>query len=274
MEIGQALHRLGVRTAIIGRGRALKYLHDPEVRLAAADIFAEKLCFAPDAKTTKTKLINERLQVDFTDYSGKRLSESFEYALAAAGRIPNLEKLSLENSDLELDENGIPAYDPATMQCGDSNVFIAGDATGKRPFLHEAIHEGRIAARNAVRYPTVEREARHTPLSIVFTSPQAGYAGKRYDELDLDNAAVAKLSFKEQARSRIIGKGRGLMHIYADKSNGRIIGTEMIGPAAEHLVHLLAWAIEKQFTVDDLRNLPFYHPVIEEGIFYSLEELQ
>ena len=47
---------------------------------------------------------------------------------------------------------------------------------------------------------------------------------------------------------------------------GRIAGAEMIGPDAEHLAHLLAWAIQAEMTVARALEMPFYHPVIEEGL--------
>ena len=47
----------------------------------------------------------------------------------------------------------------------------------------------------------------------------------------------------------------------------------MIGPAAEHLGHLLAWALQNQMTIAEMLEMPFYHPVIEEGLRTALVEL-
>jgi dihydrolipoamide dehydrogenase len=44
----------------------------------------------------------------------------------------------------------------------------------------------------------------------------------------------------------------------------------MVGPAAEHLAHLLAWSIEAERTVQQMLDSPFYHPVIEEGVRTAL----
>ncbi len=43
-------------------------------------------------------------------------------------------------------------------------------------------------------------------------------------------------------------------------------GAEMAAPAGEHLGHLLAMAIQQNMTVFSLLTLPYYHPVIEEGL--------
>ena len=44
-------------------------------------------------------------------------------------------------------------------------------------------------------------------------------------------------------------------------------------PAAEHLAHLLALAVERGLTVADLLAMPFYHPVLEEGLRSALRDL-
>lgn len=51
------------------------------------------------------------------------------------------------------------------------------------------------------------------------------------------------------------------------------MGAEMFGPAAEHIAHLLAWSAQQRLTVTDMLDMPFYHPVIEEGLRTALKDL-
>ena len=46
----------------------------------------------------------------------------------------------------------------------------------------------------------------------------------------------------------------------------------MIGPDAEHIGHLLAWAIQAELTVEQTLAMPFYHPVVEEGLRTALRD--
>ncbi len=46
----------------------------------------------------------------------------------------------------------------------------------------------------------------------------------------------------------------------------------MIAPGGEHLAHLLAWALERELTVFQMLQMPFYHPVLEEGLRTALRE--
>ena len=62
--------------------------------------------------------------------------------------------------------------------------------------------------------------------------------------------------------------------VIANYDSGRLIGAEMIGPDAEHIGHLLAWAIQAEFTVARTLEMPFYHPVVEEGLRTALRGAQ
>ena len=50
-------------------------------------------------------------------------------------------------------------------------------------------------------------------------------------------------------------------------------GAEMFGPGMEHLAHLLAWAVQSRMTVEQALSMPFYHPVLEEGLRTALRDL-
>ena len=60
------------------------------------------------------------------------------------------------------------------------------------------------------------------------------------------------------------------MRIYGDSRNCRLLGAEMFGPGMEHMAHLLAWAVQSRMTVQTALSMPFYHPVLEEGLRTAL----
>jgi len=62
--------------------------------------------------------------------------------------------------------------------------------------------------------------------------------------------------------------------VYADKISGRFLGAEMAGPSAEHIAHLLAWSLQQGMTVAQMLDMPFYHPVVEEGLRTALRDVQ
>jgi dihydrolipoamide dehydrogenase len=272
LEIGQALHRLGVRVLMFGRSGHVGPLRDPVVRAYAARTFAAEMALDADAQIHAVERDGDAVRVRYRGSDGAERTETVDYAIAATGRAPNLRGLGLENTTLSLDAAGVPLFDRTTMQCGAHGIFIAGDVSDDRPLLHEAADEGRIAGANAASFPDLAPGLRRTPISIVFSDPQLAIVGRGYAELAAGKSITGVVSFENQGRSRMMLRNAGLMHVYADIATGRIAGAEMIGPDAEHLAHLLAWAIQSEMTVARALEMPFYHPVVEEGLRTALRD--
>ena len=201
LELGQALHRLGVRVSIFGRSGRVSPLTDPICAEYAKKQFTEELNLIPAAKILDVSHSGDQLQIRFSSDDTEERSETFDYILSAIGRIPNVKELALENSGLDLDESGIPKFDPYTMQCGDQPVFLAGDVNNDRPLLHEAADEGRIAGSGAVDFPDVSAGLRRTPIAVIFTDPQIAMVGKQYSELEDGAFEIGEVSFENQGRS-------------------------------------------------------------------------
>ena len=274
LELGQALHRLGVRIRIFGLSGSLKPLSDMGIKSYAENLFKEEFPLDTKAKIQGFELENGQVKISFVDpNNGEEKEELFDFLLAATGRSPNVNDLGLENTELELDSLGVPLYNSATMQCGNSSIFIAGDVNNDLPLLHEAADEGEIAGDNAGRFPDIKAGLRRSPVTVVFCDPQIAIVGDSWSDLEgNENVVTGKVSFEGQGRSRIILKNKGLMHIYADRNSGLFLGSEFIGPHAEHLAHLMSWAHQQKMTIQQMLEMPFYHPVIEEGLRTALRD--
>lgn len=272
LELGQALHRLGVRTRLIGRGGGIGPITDPEIRENACRIFASEFPLDPDIRVESLERNENGVVIRFRHGNGSTVQEHYEYVLAATGRRPNVRGLALENTGLELDRFGVPVFDSRTLQCGNSNIFIAGDANNQLAVLHEAADEGRIAGDNAGRHPFVHEGHRRSSIGVVFSDPQLAITGAMHRQLEPGSFVTGEVNFANQGRSRVMGQNRGLLHVYADLESGRFLGAEMVGPRAEHLAHLLAWAHQQRLTIAEMLEMPFYHPVIEEGLRTALRD--
>jgi dihydrolipoamide dehydrogenase len=274
LELGQALHRLGVRVRVFGRGGKVGPLTDPFVRAAALAALATELPVAPDADVRRVSRAGDKVLVEWSDSEGQTRVESFDYALAAAGRRPNVAGLDLERAGVSLDPRGPSGLDSTTARVGTTNVFFAGDVSADRPLLHEAADEGKIAGERAALYPDVKPAVRRSPLTIVFTDPQIAMTGESFAELEARGAQVVsgEVSFEDQGRSRVMLKNRGAARLYADAMTGRFLGAEMAGPRAENIGHLLAWSHQQGLTIEQMLTMPFYHPVVEEGIRTALRD--
>ncbi|OZI75952.1 dihydrolipoyl dehydrogenase [Bordetella genomosp. 2] len=272
LELGQALARLGVRVRVFGVSGSLGGLADPAVRQRARRIFQDEFYLDPDARVLSTQRVDDEVEVRYVALDNTERTERFDYALVATGRRPNVDRLDLHLTSLALDGRGVPVFDRTTMQAGESAIFIAGDANADAPLLHEAADEGRIAGMNAARYPDVRPGQRRAPLGVVFSDPQIALVGASYGSLPAGSFVTGEVDFGDQGRSRVMLKNKGMLHVYADIESGRFLGAEMVGPSAEHIGHLLAWAAQQQLTVAQMLDMPFYHPVVEEGVRTALRD--
>jgi dihydrolipoamide dehydrogenase len=258
---------------VLGRGGRVGPLTDPAVRDVAIEAFCEDFELDPDAHVARVERVGDQVEVEYHRRDGTPRTERFDYVLAATGRVPNVDGLGLETTDLPRDARGVPLYDRHTMQAGDSSIFIAGDASDEWALLHEASDEGRIAGANAARYPKIQPGKRRALLAVVFTDPQIAIVGGGYAHLHAHGLAAGEVSFADQGRSRVMLRNRGKLRVYGDPATGRFLGAEMAGPDAEHIGHLLAWALQMELTVEQMLAMPFYHPVVEEGLRTALRDL-
>jgi dihydrolipoamide dehydrogenase len=266
LEMGLALARLGVRVTAADIAPTVAGIRDPVVAERAIGHFGTELSLWLGKPVTV-----EPAEAGVTLCSGERETR-VDLILAALGRRPNTDGLSLDRAGFELDERGTPVFDAATLQLGNHPVFIAGDANGSRPLMHEAADEGAIAGFNAARSTPVAFR-RKVALGIAFSDPDVATVGERLESLDPERIVIGTASGEANGRARILASQHSLLRIYADSRSGRLLGAAIFAAGGEHLAHLLAWSIQRGETAAQLLEMPFYHPVVEEMLQTALQDI-
>jgi dihydrolipoamide dehydrogenase len=269
LELGQALHRLGVDITGIARRKSISGITDPKLKDYVIDKFSKEMNLSFDGVSSLTmceggvKIVTGTKEI------------IVEKILLTPGRTPNIKNIGLENLKLKCNDWSIPLYSNATFQLESCpHIFMAGDITGENQILHEASDEGKIAGYNCVN-ETKEFITR-SPLLVTFCDPNIAFVGLKYQEL-LDSKVdfeIGEVCFEGQGRSIVKLKEIGLLRVYGDKKTGEILGAELFAPEGEHLAHLLSWVISQKLTVNKVLSFPFYHPVIEEGLRTALRDLR
>jgi len=266
LEMGLALSRLGVEVIGADVANMVAGIVDPVIGERAIARFGQEINLWLGSEVSVSASGEEVLM-----RSGDRVAK-VDLLLAALGRRPNVDSLNLAAAGIAVDARGMPEFDPATMQIGDFPVFIAGDANGDRPLMHEAADEGAIAGYNAARAEST-RFRRKVALGIAFCDPDVVSVGARLDQLDPQAIAIGSAGGDSNGRAKILGSEQSLLRIYADARDGKLLGAAMVATGGEHLAHLLAWAIQRGETAQSLLQLPFYHPVVEEMLQTALKEI-
>lgn len=264
LELGQALHAMGVEVTGFDMVDTLANLSDPGVASSAFSILNKEF---PLHLGHPAELTEEDGQLRVT--AGEQ-SVLVDKALIAMGRRPNLEQLGLENLGIPLNEKGLPSFNQNTMQVGDAPLFIAGDINGELQILHEAGDEGRIAGYNA-SHDNITSFKRKTPLSITFSDPNICQVGETWANLkDNPDVVAGEMPLGPVGRALIMAKNKGIIRLYANKQTGKLLGAAMITAKGENIAHQIAWAIEQEMTITQLLRMPFYHPTLEEAFQAAL----
>lgn len=274
LEMGLALKRLGVEVVAAGRSAVLAKVADPEVAKAAESYFSQQLPMALGEKNIAAKLVDGEVH-----FQAGALRHRAQYLLAALGRTPRLQGLDLAKAGVQFDDKGRPQMDSEILRCTGSQVFLAGDTAPGPALMHEAGHEGTLAAQQALRmlgdgdWKDIPQRHRTVPMGIVFSDPDIAEIGLRFDRLPAD-AVIGTVHGPGSGRSKLMHAPHHVLRLYAERRNGRLLGASLLCAGGEHLAHQLAWAIQRQETVHSMLELPFYHPTLEEMIDTALRAMR
>ncbi len=265
IELAQAFARLGSAVTVIDEGDLVGGLGDPEaLAVAIASLGTELDLRLGVTATARAEGAGVRL-----DWSGASTgSVVVDLILVATGRPPALGSLDLAEAGLELDDHGVPDFDPLSRRCGTSSVFIAGDAGSWRPVLHEAARGGRIAGDVAAGGTPPRALPR---LAVTFTEPNLVEIGCAFKDLP-DGHRIGSATMADNGRATAEGHGTGLVRLYGD-AGGQLIGGAIVAVGGEHLGHLVALGIDRGITVADFADQAWYHPTIEETLQSAARDL-
>ncbi len=144
---------------------------------------------------------------------------------------------------------------------GSPHLFAAGDVAGLRMVVHHAHIEAGIAAENACSGGD-RKWTKRSNIEVIFSDPEFAFAGCPPADAEKDGYQLVSAS----AESRDIGKlhlagdDSGFGEFWADAKTGRLIGAGLLCSDAANLIHLPAYAIDHEHTIDQLEDAEYYHP--------------
>lgn len=268
LEIGQALHRLGIEIVAFGNKSSIGGASEPQISELVYQTITQELNFIDGVATPLRRNSNGQLVL-----TAQGQEFTVDKALLAVGRRPRLD-LGLENLNIKLDKKGMPEVELKNFSLKEApHIYFVGDVNGIRPLLHEATDQGFIAGVNAT---STQKECfqQRTPLSITFCDPPLTTVGPRYQELIAQDLpmVIGRANLKNQGRALTKLEAHGEMAIFCHQESGQLLGAELFCPQSEHLGHLLSLAMTKNLSVYDLLTMPFYHPVLEEALRSALRQ--
>lgn len=265
VEMGQFLARAGAQVHVIEMTAGLAGLDEGPLLDALVGALGRELTLHRTTTATAVRAEGSAVVVTAT-HAGRATEIRVERLLVATGRRPAIDGLGLERAGVRV-ERGVPVHD-ACLRTSNAAVFVAGDAAGAPALLHTASLQGRAAGHNAAQPQAAVTPPIEPLLTVVFCDPAVAQVG-------LDPAAarraghrvcVARRPWSDQGKARVVDETDGAAELVVDVATRKVLGCRLVGPQADLLVHLLAYAMHFEATVDDLLALHHYHPTLAEMI--------
>ncbi len=210
----------------------------------------------------------EAVKVGLEGDAGKK-EETFDRVLVSVGRKPNSRGIGLENTRVEVDEQGFVQAD-AEQKTGDPSILAIGDVVGGAMLAHKAAHEGRVAVE--ILQGEAARFDRVVP-AVVFTDPEIAWCGLTETEAKEQGKAVtgAKFPWGASGRAQTLGRQDGLTKLLVDPESERILGVGLVGPGAGELIAEGVLAVEMGAVAKDLALSVHPHPTLSETLMEAAE---
>ena len=191
--------------------------------------------------------------------NGNRESAEGTLAVVAIGWVANTSELELSKAGVEINARGFISVDEY-LRTSATNIFAAGDVTGRLMLVPQAIQDGFVAATNAVRGSAMKLLDQPAPIGS-FTDPEYAQVGltesRAREKYDI---ATARLDFDSTTRTIIDGRTTGFCKLIVDRTTRKILGCHVVGERAVEITQLAAVAMTGNLRVDDLAQVPLSFP--------------
>jgi len=273
-ELAQYMNRAGVRVTLVQRSPQLLKEFSSDVSLTVKKALqAEGINIFTDTHIDHIRRVDDAVVVQFKQDGITRFAHGSD-VLNALGRKPNTGFLDLDNADIQVSKTGHIETN-MMQQTTNPAVYAAGDCSGPEEVVHVAILQGENAVHHALGAKV--REVNYDILTkVVFTDPQVAVVGMSRIELEMRGVDFVEASypFSDHGKSMIMDALYGFVRVFAQRSDGTIVGAECVGKDAGELIHTLAVAVSSRLKAGDLLKVQWYHPTLSEIWTYPLEAVQ
>ncbi len=270
LEMGTVYAALGSRVSVVELTDGLLPGADRDlVKPLAKKLEKQFEAIYLNTKVVEMKEKGKSLEVTF-DGDVENKKQRFSRVLMSVGRRPNSANLGLENTKVEVNQQGFVVVDNQ-QRTDDPGIFAIGDVAGQPMLAHKAAHQGKvavevIAGKNAVFAP------RAIP-AVVFTDPEIAWAGVTETDAKREGRKVEVAQFPWGASGRAVSVGRteGLTKWIVDPQSERVIGCGIVGVSAGDLIAEAVLAIEMGCSLGDLTESIHAHPTVSETLGAAAE---
>ncbi|MCV2394190.1 dihydrolipoyl dehydrogenase [Actinotalea sp. M2MS4P-6] len=206
--------------------------------------------------------------VRFTDAKGTEQVVVAERVMNAAGRVPAVAGLGLEELGVEVRRGVVTTPEGRTNVPG---IWAIGDANGRMMLAHVATREGIVAVNTIAGRP--DRMRYDAMPGVIYTSPEASWVGPTEAQLKQAGVAYRKAQVPAGVSGRFLIEnehGSGFAKVLVDARYGRLLGAHVLGDVSSEFIVAAAAMIETELTAEAAMEVVFPHPTVSEVLREAL----
>ncbi|WP_456463659.1 dihydrolipoyl dehydrogenase [Persephonella sp.] len=186
--------------------------------------------------------------------------------LLSVGRKPNTS--DIDQIGIEKDKRGFIKVNDY-LQTNFDNIFACGDVVNSPMLAHVASYEARVAIKNMFMEKKEKRDYSVLPWAI-FTAFEIAHVGLTEDEAKEKGIQTVTgyypYTYNEKAVDEL--ESEGFVRLVFDKDSRKILGATVVGIEASEIIHVMAFALKKEMTANEIHDFIYFHPSLSE-IFLS-----
>ncbi|TNF65903.1 MAG: dihydrolipoamide dehydrogenase [Gammaproteobacteria bacterium] len=257
-ELSQAFKLLGSEVTLIDMGLLL-----PKDDHELTDIIRQQLISDGIRLYEKTNIIsvkeddNKEIIVTI-DKDNQKKEIKGSHLLMATGRKANVEKLKLEQANIEYSKKGIPV--DKRLRTNKKHIYAIGDVTGGLQFTHMAGFHAGIVIQNMLFKLPKKHLTNATPW-VTYTEPELAHVGPLFSELQKQNPDIniMSLSLSNNDRAQAEKETNGKIKVAVDKK-GHILAASIVSPCAGEMIYPWIMAVNENMKLSRITSIIAPYP--------------
>jgi dihydrolipoamide dehydrogenase len=253
---------------LIDRADRILPFEDEDIsELVATNLEEKGVVIHHNSSLERLEQVDGEVEYELSYPDGRHEVIRVEKALLAIGRIPNVEKIGMEEIGLKMSKRGRHIGDDDT-QTNIPNIYAVGDASGRIAL----VNMGELEARHAVEKMFDNKKTRlsyDNVCTIMFLQPEVAAVGLNEKTCREKNIPikVVKIDYSVIARAIAMRKTQGFFKIIVTNDDEmKILGMRAIGEHASSAIQGVALLMQMNKGIEELAELIHPHPSIIEGI--------
>ncbi|MBH62601.1 MAG: dihydrolipoamide dehydrogenase [Alphaproteobacteria bacterium] len=261
LELAQAFRNLGSEVSVVEMLEPLAK-EDPElVGVVTASLRRSGAAIHALSKVVGVRNHSGEIVVEI-ERDGHSQEVRGTHLIVAAGRIPNISELGLDEAGIRYSRQGIEV--DRSLRTTNRRVYAIGDVAGGLQFTHVANYHAGIVIRNALFRLPAKVDYAAIPRTT-YTDPELAQVGLSEEEARERHGEIRVLRWPltENDRAHTERHYDGLVKAITTK-RGRVLGAGIVAPGAGDLIQPWVLAISKQLKIGALAGMVVTYPTLSE----------